>query len=192
MPVVRSKAPRRIAALVMAASATALLVAACNGASDGGNGNGATGGGTGASNAFTAYTDCLKKNGVTITLPSGGPRMRNSGEPRAFPSGIPRPSGSAGRPGGNFPGGGGFGKPAGVDDATWQKAQQACASLRPSGRPGGGFGQGDNGANAAYRNCLRDHGVTLGQQMSTSDPAVVKAMETCKVLRPAASATPTA
>jgi hypothetical protein len=189
VPVVRSKAPRRIVALCVAASAT-VLVAACSngsGASDAsGNGNGA-----GGNTAFTAYTDCLKKNGVTITLPSGGVRNRPSGEPR--PSGIPRPSGSAGaRNGGGFPGGGEFGKPAGVDEATWQKAQQACASLRPSGRPGG-FGRGgDNGANAAYLNCLRDHGVTLGQGVATTDPKVAKAMETCKVLRPTATPTPTA
>jgi hypothetical protein len=174
-------------ALCVAASATVLVAAACSNSSaaTGGNGGSGNGGGAGANSAFAAYTDCLKKNGVTVTLPTGAPRNRPSGEPR--PSGVPRPSGSAGQRGGGFPGGGGqFAKPAGVDDATWQKAQEACASLRPSGRPGGR----DNGANAAYRNCLSDHGVTLGQGLATSDPKVAKAMETCKVLRP--TATPTA
>jgi hypothetical protein len=111
---------------------------------------------------------------------------------------MPRPDRSAGAgrpsggPGGGFPGGGfgGFGKPAGVDDATWEKAQTACASLRPSGRPGGGGGRG-NGADAAYRNCLQDHGVTLGGGLKTTDPATQQALEACKVLQPAASPTPT-
>jgi hypothetical protein len=198
VPVVRSKAPRRIAALCVAASATVLLAAACSSGGDSPDASGGNGGGGNArgNSAFAAYTDCLKKNGVTITLPSGGPRNRPSGEPRTRPSGYPRPSGSAGQRGGGFPGGGGFGKPAGVDDATWQKAQQACASVRPSGGPGGGGfgrGQGNNGANTAYRNCLRDHGVTMGQGgLSTADPTVAKALETCKVLRPTAIPTPTA
>jgi hypothetical protein len=178
---------RRIGALVVAASATVLLAAACSGGSDGSSGGAGNGGGAGENNAFTAYTDCLKKNGVTITVPSGGVRTRPSGAPRA--SGFPRPSGSAGRQGGGFPGGGGFGKPAGVDDATWQKAQQACAAVRPSGRPGGNGGPGANGGNAAYRNCLRDHGVTQGEGLNTTDPATAKALAACKVLRPTASPT---
>jgi hypothetical protein len=181
-----SKTPHRIAAVLMTASATVALAAACSGSSTpaSGGGNQAAGGGA----AFTAYADCLKKNGVTITIPTGSPRTRPSGEAR--PSGQPRPSGSAGNRGGGFPGGG-FGKPEGVDDATWQKAQAACASLRPSGRPGGGGRGGDNGANAAYRNCLRDHGVTMGAGgLNTTDPATAKALEACKVLRP--TATPTA
>ena len=171
------------------ASAAVLLAAACGGStsstttgSGGGNGNG--GGRNNA--AFTAYIACMAKNGVTITLPSGGARPSRS--PGEFPSGQPRPSGSAGARGGGFPGGGGmFQKPAGVDDATWQKAQEACASVRPSGRGNG------NGANQAYRNCLQQHGVTTqGGNLNTTDPTVQKAIETCKVLRPTASATPTA
>ena len=204
MPLVKSplfgaKAPRRAAAVIVA-SAAVLLAAACSGGSDSTTGT-AGGGDQGRGNtAFAAYTDCLRKNGVTITMPSGGARVRPSGGPGGyggFPSGMPRPDRSAGGgrpsggPGGGFPGGG-FGKPAGVDDATWEKAQTACASLRPSGGPGGGGGRG-NGANAAYRNCLQQHGVTLGETpLNTADPAVKKAEETCKVLRPTAGATPTA
>jgi len=86
-----------------------------------------------------------------------------------------------------MPGGGGFGKPAGVDDATWQKAQEACASLRPSGGPGGGR------RNAAYENCLKENGVTTtGGGSATADPAVRKAMEKCQVLRGRPSAAPSA
>jgi hypothetical protein len=99
------------------------------------------------------------------------------------PSGA-RPSGSA-RPGG--PGGGfGFGDqpPAGVDQATWDKAQRACASLRPSGNP---QRNRDNGAATAYRNCLADHGVTASggfDQLDSGDPKVAAAMQACAALRP--------
>jgi hypothetical protein len=192
---VSSRAPRRAAALVVSAAAV-LLVAACGGgsgdSSGGGTANGGAGnGGNGGNQAFTAYISCLQKNGVTITMPSRGARPGASGFPEGRrPSGMPRPSGSRG-PGGGFPGGGGFlQKPDGVDDATWTKAQEACASVRPSF---GGGRNGGNGANAAYRNCLQQHGVTLGETPpDESDPTVKKALDTCKVLRPQASPTPSA
>ena len=84
--------------------------------------------------AFQAYSDCLKKNGVT--LPSFAPRNRSSGQPSGQPTA--RPSGSAFR--------GGLRRwarrlgspPAGVSADAWAKAQQACASLRPSFAPGQG------------------------------------------------------
>jgi hypothetical protein len=172
-----------------------MLAAACGGGSGSGStttgeDRSATGGGNAA---FTAYTDCLKKNGVTVTPPSGRPRVPASGGPqgRPFPSDAPRPrpSGSAGER--RFPGGGGFfQKPAGVDDATWQKAQAACASVLPSF---GARGGGNNGANQAYFNCLRDHGVQMGQgqRLSSTDPTVKKAQDACKVLRPTGAPTPT-
>ena len=190
-----SRAPRRAAALFVA-SAAVLLVAACGGNSTSssggtGTGNGGDGNGNGRNSEFTAYIECLQKNGVTITLPSRGPRPGASGRPEGgYPSGMPRPSGSAfpGGGRGGFPGGGGFQKPADVDQATWDKAQAACASVRPSF---GGNRNGGNGMNAAYRNCLKQHGVTeTGGKLDTSNATVKKAMETCKVLRP--SATPSA
>jgi hypothetical protein len=180
-----------------------MLVAACGS----GSGNTTTttnSGGSGGNQALTAYVDCMKQNGVTITLPSFAPRNgasrgpggyggRPSGEARPSGQPRPRPSGSFGG-GGGFPGGAGgfFQKPAGVDDATWQKAQTACASTLPS-RGAGGFGNGgNNGANQAYRNCLQQHGVTMTNgRPSTTDPNVQKAMKTCAVLRPSASPTPT-
>ena len=186
MPQLRITSPRGIAGLVVASAALLFSVTACGGGSDG---TPATGGdnqeGGGRNTAFAAYTECLAKNGVTITMPSGGPRVRPSGGP----SGMPRPSGSA-RPGG-FPGGG-FGKPDGVDDATWEKAQQACASVLPSGRPGGAGRGNGNGVSPAYRNCLRDNGVTLGEGAApaTGDPAAKKALEACKALAPTGSAAP--
>lgn len=194
MPRVRSKAPRRAAALFVA-SAAVLFTAACGGGSDNSatsNADNAQNGGTRNNAAFTAYVDCMKTNGVTITLPSGGARTRPSDGasrgPGGYPSGMPRPSGSAGARGGGFPGGGGFGftKPAGVDDATWQKAQAACASLRPSFGGGGGR-NGGTGMNAAYRNCLKEHGVTTTGKLDPTDPTVKNAMETCKVLQPSAA-----
>jgi hypothetical protein len=167
-----------------------MLAAACGGGSASSGAKSDTTGGGAGNAAFTAYTDCLKKNGVTITVPSGGPRVQPSGGVRPSGEPRPRPSGSAGER--RFPGGGGFGKPAGVDDATWQKAQTACASLRPSFGAGGN-GRG-NGANQAYFNCLRDHGVQMGQgqRLSSADPATKKALDACKVLRPTASPAPTA
>ncbi|MEV6305305.1 hypothetical protein AB0M02_38235 [Actinoplanes sp. NPDC051861] len=201
MPVVSSKAHRRAAALLVA-SVAILFTAACGGSDDssGQNGDGQNGGG--GNSAFAAYISCLNENGVTITMPSGGPGggarpsgapdgVRPSGEPGAFPSGQPRPEGSAGpRGGGGFPGGGGFTKPDGVDDATWEKAQTACASVRPSmGAGRGNRNGGGNGADAAYTNCLKENGVTDTSNLDTSDATVQKAVETCKVLKPTATAT---
>lgn len=166
----------RLAGLLIAA-ASVVPLAACGHSSS--TGTTATTGNA-RNSAFTAYVDCLRKNGVTITLPSGRVRIRPSGQP--FPSGEPRPRPSGGRfPGGGFPGGGFLQKPPGVDDATWQKAQTACASLRPSGNPN------RPAADQAYLNCLRDHGVTPGPGMNRTDPAVIKAEAICKVLRPSPS-----
>jgi hypothetical protein len=156
------------------ASVAVLFAAACGGGSDAAdadNNDGVTGG-------FAAYTECLKENGVTVTMPSGGPGGRPPGG--AGPSGMPQPSGMP-RPsdGVRPPGGGGFGKPAGVDDATWEKAQSACASVRPSG-PGGGRPSGGpgRGADSAYRNCLRENGASAA---TSPDPVAAKA---CEVLKP--------
>ncbi|WP_433790122.1 hypothetical protein [Actinoplanes sp. CA-252034] len=205
MPVISSKAPRRAVAVV-AVSVAMLFTAACGSDEATTDNSGTTGQNGGGSNAFAAYISCLNENGVTITMPSGAPGggmgnggARPSGAPDgvrpsggARPSGQPRPEGSAGqRGGGGFPGGGGFSKPEGVDDATWQKAQEACASVRPSmgaGRGGNGNGGGGRGANAAYENCLKENGVTDTANPDTSDATVKKAVETCAVLKPTASA----
>jgi hypothetical protein len=94
--------------------------------------------------AFTKYAACLKKNGVDI--PAGGP----SGAPGA---GNGPPSTDGGGNGGAPPG-------QGAGGAKFQKAQAACASLRPAGA-GGGFPGGQGGAaTAAFRNCLKLNGVT--------------------------------
>jgi hypothetical protein len=188
----RSKGPRRAAALLVA-SAAVMLAAACGGSGSSSTNTSPTnqgGGNGGGSQQLTAYVNCMKQNGVTITLPSFAPRTGASGG-YTRPSGQPRPSGSFAGGRGGFPGAGGFfQKPADVDAATWQKAQAACASTLPS-RGAGGFG-GRGGADSAYRNCLMQHGVTMNNGTpNTADPTVQKAIQTCKVLRPTASPTPT-
>jgi hypothetical protein len=172
----------RWAAGLLGAVAVAGLTAACGGSS-----------GTPAAaaspsgNTFAAYTQCLARNGVVLPSFSANPRASRS----------PRPSD---RPSGGGGGGGGFGggfllgnqAPAGVDQATWDKAMQACASVRPSAGTGGA----NNSALVAYRNCLTEHGVTFPSGrpsgggaggfggLNTADPKVAAAMQACAPLRP--------
>jgi hypothetical protein len=161
--------------------AVAGLLAGCGGKSSPSGAGAASSAPAGA--GFQAYTDCLRQHGVTINLPSDRPTVRPSGfRPSGVrPSGL-RPSRFRGGGGGGFPGVFGTAAPPGVDQATWDAAQQACASLRPSFGPRAG-----GGAAAAYRNCLRDHGVTgpAGpNQMNTANPKVAAAMQACAPLRP--------
>lgn len=163
------------------------LAAACGSADEGGTGQSTEGGGT---DGFAAYAACLKEQGIDLGDSfgrGGGP----SGRPTARPSGMPtnrptvRPSG---QPGGFGGPGGGMRLPEGVTAEQWQQAQQACAAVRPSGGPGGfGGNRGDDGADAAYRNCLADRGVEFapGRQLATADPKVAEALQACAVLRPA-------
>jgi len=178
---------RRTGALALLAGAVVAALAALAACGGGGSSNATPGASpSGAQAELAAYVSCLNQNGVTITLPSGGaggfggsnrPTDRPTGE---FPSGraTARPSGS-GIPGGNGGGlGGGFlQKPDNVDQDTWDKAVAACSALRPSFGGRGGQG-GDNGAQAAYRNCLRDHGVTDVASPSAAAEAA------CAVLKP--------
>ena len=204
-----------MASLVRIGSAVAATVAvlafgvACSKSS--GDSSGASPGGNQAQDGRQAYVDCLRQHGVN--LPSMGPgrpsgRPFPSGRPsgRPFPSGRPtsRPSNRpTDRPGG-FPGGFSGGIPSGVDAQTWQQAQQACESVRPSFGSGNGNGPGGNGpggngsggngrggANAAFRNCMSEHGVTPGQgQLNTADPKVAEALKICDVLRVTAAPSP--
>jgi len=155
----------------IAASMVVGLLAACGGGTTPSSTPASAGAGGRA--AFQAYTDCLRQHGVTIAIPSGRAR------PSDRPSGV-RPSGRGFGGGGGFGGGFGPSAPPGVDQGTWDAAQQACASVRPS------FGQrGGGSAFQAYRSCLRDHGVTASNGPEDSaDPAVAAAMATCAPLRP--------
>jgi hypothetical protein len=198
VPLVRISKPRKIAGLLIASAALVLSVAACGGKSDSSSTSGNSANpGNGGNTAFAAYTQCLAKNGVTITMPSGGAFRSGGARPSggAQPSGFPRPSGSAGTRGGGFGGGGGgFNqKPANVSQDVWDKAVAACASVRPSFGGGGNRGGGGNGADAAYRNCLQQHGVTMtGGKVDTTSSAYKTAEKTCSVLKPTASPTPSA
>ncbi len=185
---------RRLAGVSLAFVAVAGFAMAC-GSSTNATPTSAQPSNGGGNNAMASYLDCLRSNGVNI--PNAGPSGRPfpSARPTARPSGAPRPSGSPGdgRRGG-FPGGGfgggflGSTAPSGVPQATWDKARQACASLQPSFDAQNGPGR-DNGAFAAYRNCLSDHGVTVngqGQQLNTADPKTAAALKACEPLRPTA------
>jgi hypothetical protein len=119
---------------------------------------------------------------------------------RSAPPAGSDPAGAAGTGSGQTPGQ----PPAGFDSPAFQKAQTACASLRPAGGfGGGGFGGGANSAAFdAYRSCLKDHGVDLptrgapgastttvpdGGTTTTIDrnsPAFQAAAQACDALRP--------
>jgi hypothetical protein len=183
-------------------------LAGCGGGSKPASGPTPSGAPSAGQQQLQAYVSCLNQHGVKISLPSGRPSAFPSGfnrsrRPTARPTARPtvRPSGFPGAGGGGF--GGGFGgifgsgdqPPAGVSAATWQAAQQACASVRPSfGSGRGGFRGGDNGANAAYLNCLRDHGAIPSSgpagRFDTADPAIASALKTCAPLRPSGGPNP--
>lgn len=206
---VSAHARRRLAAVALAGSAALMLAAGCgsSGSSDGTGGAGGDG-----QNALAAYAACLKEQGIEVTIPtanpsrgarpSGGAFPQGSGRPTAFPSGQPSGQASGGPGGGGQRGGGGGGfanqlKPAGVDEAAWTAATTACADSLPQmgnggqngggqGGPGGGpGGQADNGASAAYTNCLTENGVADPAALNTADAATAKAVEACAPLKPA-------
>ncbi|MFC7245461.1 hypothetical protein ACFQO7_23550 [Catellatospora aurea] len=186
------------AALTAAVAIAVLGLAAACGSADDPASQPASGNET---SGFAAYAACLKEQGITLPegfgqgQGQGRPSSMPTARPSGFPSGRPtvRPSG---QPGGFGGPGGGMRAPEGVDAEKWQQAQQACAAVRPSGGPGGGFGgnRGDNGANAAYRNCLAERGVefTPGQPLATADPKVAAAIQACAVLRPTTAPSPAA
>jgi hypothetical protein len=170
--------PRPIIATALTAASAALVLAGCG--KDSSSTAAAPGPGRGAN---AAYVQCLRRHGVNLptAYPSG---FRRGPRPSGFPTRpTARPSGA---PGGRYPGFG-MSPPPGVDQATWQKAQQACANLRPTARPGTGYGV--RHPDAAYRNCLRDHGVDPGQLAGT-DPKTSAALAACKVLSPSPTPTP--
>ena len=101
--------------------------------------------GSGAS----SYLTCLRQHGVTI--PSARPTARPKARPTARPSG-------------------GFG----AANPAFQKARQACASLRPSGGFGGFGAGGGRFATAlkAFRSCMASHGETIPSTRPTPAPTV--------------------
>jgi len=158
------------------------VLAACSSSSDSASAD--------STDAFAAYQSCLAENG--ITLPSGRPGGQGPGG-GAAPSGMPtdRPSGMP-----NGEPGGGMGVPDGVDASAFAAAQEACASLRPSGAPGrGGPGAGtgssaDSGQLAAFVSCMKDNGVTVTDvaSLNADDAATAAALKVCGALMPSAAA----
>jgi hypothetical protein len=177
----RAKARTRRAGIVGLIAALGVLLAACSSAA--GAGGAATTSTTAkstkpSSSTFQAYTTCLKNHGVSF------------------------PSGRGGFPGGGAGGGAPPSSTPGATTTTFsaaqaskiKAAQTACASLRPkfTGNPG------NSTALAAYRNCLKLHGVTLpngrggaggffgggGSTATTSNPKLQAAMTACAALRP--------
>jgi hypothetical protein len=99
-----------------------------------------------SSSGVTAYLSCLRQHGVNVPTTSPSP--------------------------GSFRGFGGSGSSSG--NTTFKKAQQACASLRPSFGSGGGFPGGFSGfstAIKAFRSCMSDHGEPIPTTRPTSPPA---------------------
>jgi hypothetical protein len=195
---------KRMVGLVLGLATTGALLAAglagCGGGKGGAAGAATPGASGSAQQELQAYVSCLRQHGVTIDIPSGRPTAFPS-RPRGSDRPTARPSADRSAGGGGFGFGGGAGgifgnngqPPAGVDQATWDAAQQACASVRPSF--GAGRGNRDNGAMAAYLNCLRDHGVTPSggpNRLNTADPAVASAMQACAPLRPSGAPSPSA
>lgn len=166
----------RTATFVSLIGSLGILLAACSSGSANAAGSKSTSTTTpGSSSAqFAAYESCLKSHGVTFS-------------PGDFRPGA----------GGTSPSSGGTTRTTLSPSArtALEKASAACASLRPKFN---GTGTGGSTAFAAYRNCLKLHGVTLptgrgaggfggfdGGSTSTTYNAKLQAAEAaCAALRP--------
>jgi hypothetical protein len=166
----------RAATIVSVLGGMGLLLAACSSGSANAASSKSTSTTTKGAASFTAYENCLKSHGVNFTGGFGG--FGGGGG-----TGGPPPSGST-RP--TIPA---------SERAAFTKAESACASLRPKFNGGGG-GAGSTEF-AAYRNCLKLHGVTLptgrgaggfpgsGTSTPTTTTSKEKAAEAaCASLRP--------
>jgi hypothetical protein len=174
-PTKRSRRRARMATVLPLLAGAGLLLAACSGGS---SASGSTTSTTAAAAAgsFQAYATCLRSHGANFPTGGGG-GTPGSGTPGSFAPGGTRPSIPA------------------SERSTFEKAASACASLRPKGGsfPGGG---GQSTAFAAYRNCLKLHGVTLpsggggfgggggSTTTSTTTPKIAAAEAACATLRP--------
>jgi hypothetical protein len=183
---------RRSGLALMAVGLVPLGLSACGSSAANGSSTSTTAASGTASQ--TAYVACLKKNGVTLPnfghRPSGTPTT--GGTPPSF-----TPGSGTFTPGSH--GGGGF-----ANNPKFAKAAAACKKLRPKGGFGGFGGSGgfNSTAFAAYRNCLKLHGVTLptggarpspGSTPSSTTPSAAyqAAMAACAALRPTPSTTTT-
>jgi hypothetical protein len=136
---------RQVASVLFVIAGAGLLLAACSGGSANASGSTTTSttSGSGRGSSFAAYLTCLRSHGVNFPTGGGGfPGAGGtppSGTPGSSPTGSTRPTIPA------------------SERTAFQKAAQACESLRPT-FPNSGQGSTEF---AAYRNCLKLHGVTL-------------------------------
>ena len=183
----RFVAPMRLA-LVLGLAGSSVLMAACGGSSGAST---STSGGSSTGKA-SAFQSCLAKHGVTLPKGANGGGPPSGGFSGTPPSGGAPPSGAGGNP---PSGAGGFG-----GNSKFQKAIQACASFQPKGA-GGGAGANST-AFASYRNCMKLHGVTIGNfspgsssttatTIDTTSTAYQSAAAACKSLLPSGGAPPT-
>ncbi len=144
--------------------------------------------------AFQAYRDCLKQNGVD--LPAGGFGRGQGGQGSS--SSVAADAGSTPPDSARSP----RALPPGVDQATFDKAQAACRSKLPAGGFGQGGGQRRGGpAFQAYLSCLRDNGVPVPTtqagvsgpppSIDRNSPAFAAADAKCRVLLPTPSTSST-
>ena len=174
------RSARRRAVAVGAVAIGALLLAACGSSSSASSSTTAASPATSGSGSpsITAFFSCLKQHGVSIA----GPSTSGGAPTGSFPAGGAPPAGTGGRSPGQF------------NSPKFKKASAACASLRPKQfAPAGGA---SSPKFAAYRNCLKIHGVTLPSATSrsggstppttlgTTDPKVKAALAACSSLQP--------
>ena len=139
---------------------------------------GGPGGFSGASSTeLTKYRDCLQEHGVSGFGDAPG---QGQGQGQS-PADGQQPGGRA--------------QLSDEERAKLDAAMKACASLAPQGfGRGGGFpgagaapppasgnqpGADGSAASSAYRKCMSEHGVTLGEQGSVGTEAFRKATEAC-------------
>ncbi|MFC3495809.1 hypothetical protein [Glycomyces rhizosphaerae] len=148
---------------------------------------------------LSGYVSCIEEQGIELPedwaqgfgggMPGEMPSDMSGGMPSEMPTDMPTDM-PTGMPSGGF--GGGFETPEGVSDEDWQAAQEACSSELPMGGGApGGEAPGSDGSDdlAAYRDCLAERDVVLGDdvsQLDESDPDVAAAMEECAALAPEA------
>ena len=153
-------------------------------------GTSTTGTSTTAAGSFAAYQSCLQAHGMTFPggLGRGGGPTGSTGATGSIAAGGP--TGATGI--GAQPGRGGRLQLT----AAQRKAQAACASLRPTGVPGGGRGFGAGGVNSnnpaftKFQACLKQHGVqtgTAGPGGQPASPDSQSAFAACRSLLPAGS-----
>ncbi|MBW4078668.1 MAG: hypothetical protein HIU84_09215 [Acidobacteria bacterium] len=159
-----------------------LALAACGSNSATNTTTTTTASGSSSSAGTTAFTTCLAQHGVK--LPSGA----GFNSPPSGASGGAPPAGTGGPPAGAS----GFGS-----NPKFQSALQACAKYQTGGT--GGFRGPSSTAFAAYRNCMKLHGVTLAagspgttkSTLNASSASYEAAATACKSLLPAGGTPPT-